>query len=78
MTLRPDLTVNDLLRDLPGTLAVLAAAGIDTCCGGAATLEQAAARAGLGWHELRTRLETPTADPLPAHGCGCGCGPRRD
>ena len=79
VTIQPDLTVNKLLLARPDFLPILSAAGIDTCCGGAETLERAAACAGLDWDELLTRLEAGThaADPLPpVHGCGCGCGAR--
>jgi regulator of cell morphogenesis and NO signaling len=76
--IRPDLTVTELVQRRPDALAVLAAAGIDTCCGGAETLERAAADAGLAWDQLLARLEatpqgTPQATPAPAQQCGCGC-----
>ena len=74
MTLRPDLTVNELVRHRPETLAVLAAAGIDTCCGGGESLERAAAGAGLDLRELLGRLEAAlplTAESAPAPSCGC-------
>jgi hypothetical protein len=69
MTIRPDLTVNALVRDRPETLAVLARAGIDACCGGGQTLERAAADAGIAWTELVGRLEAagrPGSDVPPA------------
>ena len=73
--IRPDLTVNDLLQRRPGALPALAAAGIDTCCGGAETLERAAAAAGIAWTDLLTRLEKAGAPEAtaPAPSCGCGC-----
>jgi regulator of cell morphogenesis and NO signaling len=72
--IRPDLTVTELVQRRPDALAVLAAAGIDTCCGGAETLERAAANVGLAWDQLVARLEaTPQATPAPAPQCGCGC-----
>jgi iron-sulfur cluster repair protein YtfE (RIC family) len=76
MTLRPDLTVNDLMRHRPAALPVLAALGIDTCCGGGETLAHAAARAHLTFDQLRGRLEDAARGPLqsPAPQCGCGTG----
>ena len=41
-----DLTVNETIRRFPATLAVSRDFGIDTCCGGAAHLAEAAARKG--------------------------------
>jgi regulator of cell morphogenesis and NO signaling len=42
----PTTTVNDVLRAYPATVGVFNAFGIDACCGGAATLADAAARDG--------------------------------
>jgi iron-sulfur cluster repair protein YtfE (RIC family) len=42
-----ETTVNDLLRRDPTLVTLLARLGIDACCGGPKTLEQAAATAGL-------------------------------
>ncbi|HEV3050511.1 MAG TPA: DUF542 domain-containing protein [Longimicrobium sp.] len=41
-----DLTVNETIRRFPATLPVFKAFGIDTCCGGAAHLTEAAERKG--------------------------------
>lgn len=41
-----DLTVNETIRRFPSTLSVFKAFGIDTCCGGAAHLTEAAERKG--------------------------------
>ncbi|MFL5581931.1 MAG: DUF542 domain-containing protein [Gemmatimonadaceae bacterium] len=43
----PDLSVNDTLVRWPGAVRALNAFGIDTCCGGAASLREAAAEAGV-------------------------------
>jgi iron-sulfur cluster repair protein YtfE (RIC family) len=73
MTIRPDLTVNDLVRRRADALPTLAALGIDTCCGGGDSLALAAARAGLTFDQLLRRLEDPGAHEIPpAPGCGCG------
>ena len=73
MTIGPDLTVNDLLRCRPDVLSSLAAAGIDTCCGGEDSLALAASRAGFTFDQLLRRLEEPVPqDVSPAPSCGCG------
>jgi iron-sulfur cluster repair protein YtfE (RIC family) len=41
-----DLTVNEAIRRFPATVAVFNDFGIDACCGGAASLAEAAARDG--------------------------------
>ena len=76
MTLRPDLTVNDLMRHRPAALPVLAALGIDTCCGGGETLAHAAARAQLTFDQLRDRLEEAARGPEQSPAPQCGCGTR--
>ena len=48
----PDWTVNDTLRIFPATVAVFNEFGIDACCGGAATLADAAQRDGAELAEL--------------------------
>lgn len=42
----PALTVNDAVARYPRTVAVFNEFGIDACCGGAATIEEAARRDG--------------------------------
>lgn len=41
-----DLTVNEAIRRFPATVAVFNDFGIDACCGGAASLADAAERDG--------------------------------
>jgi regulator of cell morphogenesis and NO signaling len=41
-----DMTVNDVVRLWPATVAVFNSYGIDACCGGAVPVPQAAARDG--------------------------------
>ena len=48
----PALSVNETLRRWPPAVAPLAAFGIDTCCGGAASLETAARDAGVPLDDL--------------------------
>jgi iron-sulfur cluster repair protein YtfE (RIC family) len=79
MTIDPTLSVNELLRRYPAALPILAAAGIDSCCGGEQSLALAAARSGLTFDQLAARLQDGVArrgldNRTPA--CGCGCGRR--
>lgn len=41
-----DMVVNDAIRLYPETVGVFTDFGIDSCCGGAATIEEAAKRDG--------------------------------
>lgn len=55
------LSVNDLIRLYPATVSVLNAFGIDACCGGAASLGEAARRDGVDLDELLRALAAATA-----------------
>lgn len=44
--LAPSTTVNDLIREFPGTVKVFNDFGIDACCGGAVPVREAAERDG--------------------------------
>ena len=46
ITFDPTLTVNDAVARHPRTVAIFNEFGIDACCGGAATIEEAARRDG--------------------------------
>jgi regulator of cell morphogenesis and NO signaling len=50
-------TLNEAIRLHPESLAVFKEYGLDTCCGGAATLAEAAARHGAPLDELLRALE---------------------
>jgi len=50
-------TVNDVLRLYPETVSVFNAFGIDACCGGAASLREAARRDQVDLAELIAALE---------------------
>jgi len=50
----PTTTVNDVLEILPAATGLLADRGLDTCCGGALTLEESCSDAGI---ELGVLLE---------------------
>ena len=55
-------TVNDLLLRYASTAPVLSGLGIDTCCGGGQSLEEAARRTGLSLAELLARLQPALED----------------
>jgi iron-sulfur cluster repair protein YtfE (RIC family) len=79
MTIDPQLSLNQLIQQHPFVLPVLTAAGVDTCCGGGLSLEEAARRADANLVDLVARLEKETAgrpgievDNSPAvRPCGC-------
>ena len=41
-----DMTINDVIKAYPATLPVFNTFGVDSCCGGARSLAQAATEAG--------------------------------
>ena len=51
------LTVNETIQRFPATLAVFQSYGIDSCCGGAHTVADAAARHGVPLPALLKALE---------------------
>ena len=51
-----EMTVNQAVQRSPESVAVFKALGIDTCCGGALTLPEAAARKGVPLPELLKAL----------------------
>jgi regulator of cell morphogenesis and NO signaling len=51
-TVDPALSVNDVLRRWPAAVTALNAYGIDTCCGGADSLSEAAAQVGVSVDDL--------------------------
>ena len=54
--LDPDRTLNELIALDPRFLPILNAHGLDTCCGGAHTLREAARLHGLDLVKLQTSL----------------------
>lgn len=52
----PDLSVNEVIRRWPAAIGPLNEFGIDTCCGGAASLRDAATDAGVPLATLTTTL----------------------
>jgi regulator of cell morphogenesis and NO signaling len=79
MRIDPRITLNQLVQQHPTVLPILAETGIDTCCGGALSLEEAARRAGADLVEFVARLETETTGGAGAavdgsrSVCSCGC-----
>ena len=41
------MTINEIIHEYPATVEVFNRVGIDACCGGAATIAEAAARDGV-------------------------------
>lgn len=50
------MTINDVIKAFPATLPVFNNFGIDSCCGGARTLEQAANEGGIDLEAFLTAL----------------------
>lgn len=63
--LNKDSLLSDVARALPRTIAVFEDAGIDYCCKGARTLEEAAGSAGFTTEELLSMLDAapPNGEP---------------
>lgn len=61
--LAPGDTVEMTVKRVPGALPVLRELGIDTCCGGSLTLEQAAASAGISAERLLRVLSGRAGTP---------------
>jgi iron-sulfur cluster repair protein YtfE (RIC family) len=59
----PASTVNDVIARFPETVSVFNAFGIDSCCGGAASLEEASRRDGVNLAALLTALESVVVAP---------------
>lgn len=57
----PDSIVNETLQRYPETMSVFNAFGIDTCCGGAAAIEDAAYRDGADPQALLAALRDGVA-----------------
>ena len=57
----PQWSVNELLQRYPNSVRVLNALGVDTCCGGASSLVDAAAEVGLNTPALLAALADVSA-----------------
>lgn len=56
MKVTKEMIVNDCIRDFPGTIGVFTKFNIDSCCGGAVSIEEAAGRDGADLDELMKAL----------------------
>jgi regulator of cell morphogenesis and NO signaling len=65
ITIDPNWSVNEILQRYPDTVGVFNTLGIDSCCGGGASLFEAAYRDGVDpealLHELRRAVGGATA-----------------
>ena len=64
-TITTDTIVNDAVKVHPQTLFVFQGAGIDTCCGGALPIGEAAKRHGVDANDLLKSIELAVAS------CAC-------
>lgn len=55
-TISSEMTVSEVIRLYPAAVAVFNAFGVDACCGGAASIEEAAERDGVDVSELLAAL----------------------
>jgi iron-sulfur cluster repair protein YtfE (RIC family) len=55
-----DMVVNDAIKQYPGTIGVFTHFNIDSCCGGAATIEDSAKRDNAPLDELIEALNEAT------------------
>jgi iron-sulfur cluster repair protein YtfE (RIC family) len=63
MQFNPDLTLNEVVLQWPDAVTVLTRYGMDTCCGGALPLREAAARHGVDLEVLLQELEMKAPAP---------------
>lgn len=61
-----DWSVNATIQRFPSTVAVFNEYGVDACCGGAATLREAALEAGVALDQLLDALESAAASTANA------------
>ncbi len=61
MDISKDITVNDCIKLYPKTIGVFTEFKIDSCCGGAVSIEAAAARDGAPLEELMAALNKANA-----------------
>jgi regulator of cell morphogenesis and NO signaling len=59
-------TVNDVIRTYPSSVSVFNELGIDACCGGDASLAEAASRDGVDLETLVARLDAIAASSAMA------------
>ena len=64
--IQPTLTLNAIVALLPQTLPVFHSFGLDTCCGGGLTLEDAVARHELNLADVLAALRAVETEPANA------------
>jgi regulator of cell morphogenesis and NO signaling len=69
MTLNPSQTVRTIVQENPATVAVFESVGIDYCCGGGKSLEEACQKAKLSVDEVLANLENARALPPIEEDC---------
>lgn len=57
----PSLTINEIVALYPATISVFNRFGMDTCCGGAVRVDEAARRDGIDLETLQTALHEALA-----------------
>lgn len=60
-------TIGEIVAQDFRTASVFSEAGIDFCCGGKMTLEEACAEKGINVSDMITKLENPESAAAPAH-----------
>src|SRR5580704_8733013 len=66
MNFRTDTRVNEIALSNPGARRVLEDAGVDYCCGGGKSLQDACLHAGVTTDEILNRLRQNTGLAAPA------------
>ena len=66
MTLTTSKTVRELALEIPNATRVFEKLGLDYCCGGAKSLQDACTSAGLSVEDVIANLEKAAAEPKPA------------
>lgn len=69
MTLSPSQTVRNIVQENPAAVAVFESIGIDYCCGGSKSLEEACHKAKLSVEEVLANLEDARALPPIEEDC---------
>ena len=56
MTITADMTVGDVIQQIPQAILILSVAGLDACCGAALPIGEAARRHGLDEETLLAEI----------------------
>jgi iron-sulfur cluster repair protein YtfE (RIC family) len=60
MTITADTTINAAIQQYPSVIRVFTAAGLDTCCGGALPIAEAAKKHGIDVNKLLDDVNSAT------------------